>query len=171
MVDAFQAQLSLSGLAEENLQARVRGVTLMAISNAEGHLVLATGNKSELAVGYATLYGDMAGGYAPLRDVYKTLVWRLSRWRNRDGEVIPHEVIERAPSAELAPGQTDQDSLPPYEVLDPILELVGLVLADVLELLAVLAFAAAHDRRKHVKPCALTKIKNTINHLAYSLGL
>ena len=87
-----------------------------------GRLLLATGNKSELAVGYATLYGDMAGGYAPLRDVYKTQVWALARWRNREGEVIPREVIERAPTAELAPGQTDQDQLPPYATLDAILE-------------------------------------------------
>jgi NAD+ synthase (glutamine-hydrolysing) len=107
---------------EENLQARVRGNLLMALSNKTGRIVLTTGNKSELAVGYATLYGDMAGGYAPIRDVYKTLVYRLAAWRNRDGEVIPAEVIRRAPSAELAPGQTDQDSLPPYAVLDAILE-------------------------------------------------
>ena len=106
----------------QNLQARCRGVMLMAVSNRMGRLLLTTGNKSEVAVGYATLYGDMAGGYAPLRDVYKTLVWRLARWRNRDGEVIPREVIERAPTAELAPGQLDQDQLPPYETLDAILE-------------------------------------------------
>jgi len=106
----------------QNLQARCRGVMLMAVSNKMGRLLLTTGNKSEVAVGYATLYGDMAGGYAPLRDVYKTLVWRLARWRNRDGEVIPREVIERAPTAELAPDQTDQDLLPPYETLDAILE-------------------------------------------------
>jgi NAD+ synthase (glutamine-hydrolysing) len=109
-------------LTAQNLQARCRGVMLMAASNRTGRLLLSTGNKSEVAVGYATLYGDMAGGYAPLRDVYKTLVWRLARWRNRDGEVIPREVIERPPTAELAPGQTDQDQLPPYEVLDAILE-------------------------------------------------
>ena len=106
----------------QNLQARCRGVMLMAVSNRMGSLLLTTGNKSELAVGYATLYGDMAGGFAPLADVYKTLVWKLARWRNREGEVIPNEVIERAPTAELAPGQTDQDSLPPYETLDAILE-------------------------------------------------
>lgn len=110
-----------SDTSEENLQARVRGNLLMALSNKHGRLVLTTGNKSELAVGYATLYGDMAGGYAPIRDVYKTQVWDLARWRNRDGEVIPDEVIRRAPSAELAPGQTDQDSLPPYAELDAIL--------------------------------------------------
>lgn len=118
-------------LTEENLQARVRGVLLMALSNKFGGLVLTTGNKSEVAVGYATLYGDMCGGYAPLKDVYKTLVWRLARWRNRDeaercGDaaawVIPPAVIERAPSAELRQNQTDQDSLPPYDVLDAILE-------------------------------------------------
>jgi NAD+ synthase (glutamine-hydrolysing) len=109
-------------LTAQNIQARVRGLVLMAVSNRSGRLLLSTGNKSEVAVGYATLYGDMAGGYAPLRDVYKTRVWALARWRNRAGEVIPREVIERAPTAELAPGQTDQDQLPPYEVLDAILE-------------------------------------------------
>ncbi|HWP94795.1 MAG TPA: NAD+ synthase [Gammaproteobacteria bacterium] len=107
---------------EENIQARCRGVILMAISNKTGRLVLATGNKSEMAVGYATLYGDMAGGFAPLRDVYKTLVYRLAHDRNAIAPVIPAAVIARAPSAELAPGQTDQDTLPPYEVLDAILE-------------------------------------------------
>lgn len=107
---------------EENLQARCRGVILMAISNKTGRMVLTTGNKSEMAVGYATLYGDMAGGFAPLKDVPKTLVYRLARWRNRDRTVIPERVLERPPSAELAPDQKDSDSLPPYEVLDPILE-------------------------------------------------
>ena len=107
---------------EENLQARIRGTLLMSLSNKLGGLVLTTGNKSELAVGYSTLYGDMAGGFSVIKDVPKTLVYRLSRWRNRNGEVIPHRIIERAPSAELAPDQKDEDSLPPYEVLDQILE-------------------------------------------------
>jgi len=108
---------------EENLQARIRGVLLMSLSNKLGALVLTTGNKSELAVGYSTLYGDMAGGFSVIKDVPKTLVYQLSRWRNRDGEVIPQRIIDRPPSAELAPDQTDQDSLPEYEVLDQILEL------------------------------------------------
>lgn len=109
-------------VAEENLQARIRGTILMGISNKFGGMVVATGNKSEMAVGYATLYGDMAGGYAVLKDVYKTLVYRLSRWRNRDGEVIPTAIVEKAPSAELRPDQFDTDSLPPYDVLDAVLE-------------------------------------------------
>ncbi|WP_218668123.1 NAD+ synthase [Vreelandella utahensis] len=107
---------------EENLQARIRGTLLMSLSNKFGSLVLTTGNKSELAVGYSTLYGDMAGGFSVLKDVSKTLVYRLSRWRNREEEAIPRRIIERPPSAELAPGQKDEDSLPPYEVLDRILE-------------------------------------------------
>lgn len=107
---------------EENIQARCRGVLLMALSNKTGKLLLTTGNKSELAVGYATLYGDMAGGFAPLRDVFKTLVYRLVAYRNNLGEVIPREVIERAPSAELRADQKDSDSLPDYAVLDAILE-------------------------------------------------
>lgn len=109
--------------SEENIQARSRGVLLMAISNKKGYLVLTTGNKSEMAVGYATLYGDMAGGLDVLKDVPKTLVFELSRYRNTVSEVIPESVITRPPSAELAPDQTDEDSLPPYEVLDQILEL------------------------------------------------
>jgi NAD+ synthase (glutamine-hydrolysing) len=128
MVDAFQSQLSLTGLAEENLQARVRGVTLMAISNAEGHLVLATGNKSELSVGYSTIYGDAVGGFAPIKDVPKVDVWRLARWRNAEAESqgrtppIPPSSIEKPPSAELRPGQLDSDSLPDYHVLDDLLD-------------------------------------------------
>ncbi len=106
---------------EENLQARCRGVLLMAISNKTGKLVLTTGNKSETAVGYSTLYGDMAGGFAPIKDVLKTTVYRLAAWRNRQSPVIPQRVIDRPPSAELRPDQTDQDSLPPYDVLDAIL--------------------------------------------------
>ena len=113
-------------VSEQNIQARCRGVLLMAISNKKGLLVLTTGNKSELAVGYATLYGDMAGGFDVLKDVSKTMVYRLAEYRNHldgdGGEVIPREVIERPPSAELAPGQVDEDNLPPYEVLDPILD-------------------------------------------------
>ncbi|MEO8887739.1 MAG: NAD+ synthase [Jatrophihabitantaceae bacterium] len=127
MVDLFVSCLGLSGLAEENVQARVRGTTLMAISNADGHLVLATGNKSELAVGYSTIYGDAVGGFAPIKDVPKTLVWELARWRNAQaaerGEKppIPENSIDKPPSAELRPGQLDSDSLPDYAVLDPII--------------------------------------------------
>ncbi len=109
-------------VTEENIQARCRGVILMAISNKKGKILLTTGNKSEVAVGYATLYGDMAGGFAPLKDVFKTLVYRLARYRNRVSPAIPERVITRPPSAELRPDQTDQDSLPPYEILDPILK-------------------------------------------------
>ena len=107
---------------EENIQARCRGTLLMAVSNKTGKLVLATGNKSEMAVGYATLYGDMAGGFAPLKDVPKTLVYQLANWRNTSGQVIPQRVIDRPPSAELKPDQVDEDSLPPYDILDDILE-------------------------------------------------
>src|SRR6266542_2606080 len=127
MVDAFLANLSLSGLAVENLQARVRGVILMALSNHEGHLMLTTGNKSELAVGYSTLYGDSVGGFNPLKDVPKTLVWRLAKWRDAEAvrreEIppIPESSITKPPSAELRPGQLDTDSLPDYPVLDAIL--------------------------------------------------
>jgi NAD+ synthase (glutamine-hydrolysing) len=108
--------------AEENVQARCRGMLLMAISNKTGRMVLTTGNKSEMSVGYATLYGDMAGGFAPIKDCSKTLVWKLARWRNRQSRVIPERTIERAPTAELRENQLDTDSLPPYETLDPILE-------------------------------------------------
>ena len=127
MVDAYMGELELTGLAEENLQARVRGTTLMAISNQENMLVLATGNKSELACGYSTLYGDAVGGYAPIKDIYKVDVWALSRWRNKValevGEVppIPVRSIEKEPSAELRPDQKDSDSLPEYETLDEVL--------------------------------------------------
>ncbi len=109
-------------ITEENIQARVRGLLVMAISNKTGKMVLTTGNKSEMAVGYATLYGDMAGGFAAIKDVPKTMVYRLARYRNRLSPVIPERVLEREPSAELAPDQKDSDSLPPYEVLDPIIE-------------------------------------------------
>jgi NAD+ synthase (glutamine-hydrolysing) len=128
MVDAFQAGLDLTGLAAENLQARVRGVILMGLSNAEGHLALTTGNKSELATGYSTLYGDSAGGFGPIKDLPKTLVWDLARWRNADaasrGETapIPENSITKPPSAELSPGQLDSDSLPDYQTLDAILD-------------------------------------------------
>jgi len=127
MVDAYMNNLVLKGLAEENLQARVRGTTLMGISNQEGHLVLATGNKSELAVGYSTLYGDAVGGFAPIKDIYKTDVWALARWRNEvavaAGAVAPIPVnsIEKEPSAELRPDQKDSDSLPDYLLLDRVL--------------------------------------------------
>jgi NAD+ synthase (glutamine-hydrolysing) len=133
MVDAFGASLAPAGFPEtglpaENLQARVRGVVLMGLSNAAGHLVLTTGNKSELATGYSTLYGDSAGGFGPIKDVPKTLVWELSRWRNAEAErqgatpPIPENSITKPPSAELAPGQMDTDSLPPYEVLDALID-------------------------------------------------
>ena len=108
---------------EENIQARTRGILLMAISNKFNKLVLTTGNKSEMSVGYATLYGDMAGGYSPLKDLWKTLVYRLAKWRNKKEEIIPENIINRAPTAELRENQLDQDSLPDYEILDPILEL------------------------------------------------
>ena len=108
---------------EENLQARLRGITLMALSNKFGHLLLSTGNKSELAVGYCTLYGDMAGGLSVINDVSKTMVYRLARWMNREKEIIPHATIDKPPSAELRANQTDQDALPPYDLLDAILDL------------------------------------------------
>jgi NAD+ synthetase len=107
---------------DENLQARIRGMLLMALSNRTGRIVLTTGNKSEMAVGYATLYGDMAGGFAVIKDVFKTFVYRLADYRNSLSEVIPRNIIDRAPSAELKPDQTDQDTLPPYAVLDAIIE-------------------------------------------------
>jgi NAD+ synthase (glutamine-hydrolysing) len=133
VVDAFVKELAPAGFPEtglpaENLQARVRGVVLMGLSNADGHLVLTTGNKSELAAGYSTLYGDSAGGFAPIKDVFKTMVWELARWRNAEAArhgmtpPIPENSITKPPSAELAPGQLDTDSLPPYEVLDALLD-------------------------------------------------
>ena len=127
MVANFIENLRVDGVAEENLQARVRGSTLMALSNQEGHLVLATGNKSELAVGYSTMYGDAVGGFAPIKDLYKTQVWQLAKWRNElailQGQTppIPLSSIEKEPSAELRPNQKDTDSLPDYKVLDQIL--------------------------------------------------
>ncbi len=108
-------------VTEENIQARVRGVLMMALSNKFGALLLTTGNKSEIAVGYCTLYGDMCGGLAVISDVLKTEVYALSRWINRDREIIPQNTIDKVPSAELRPGQTDQDSLPPYDVLDALI--------------------------------------------------
>jgi NAD+ synthase (glutamine-hydrolysing) len=128
MVTAFREELELEGLALENLQARIRAVIWMALSNQEGHLVLACGNKSELAVGYSTIYGDAVGGFAPIKDLWKTEVWELAKWRNEEaarlGEVepIPPSTITKEPSAELSPGQKDTDSLPPYPVLDAILD-------------------------------------------------
>ena len=145
MVDAFEAELALDGLAAENLQARVRGVILMGLSNAAGHLVLTTGNKSEIATGYSTLYGDSAGGFAPIKDVPKTLVWDLARWRNeeaaRQGQAppIPEHSISKPPSAELRPGQLDTDSLPDYALLDAILD------DYVVEDMGVAELAARHD--------------------------
>jgi NAD+ synthase (glutamine-hydrolysing) len=129
MFDAYMGALGLTGLAEENLQSRLRGTVLMSLSNEEGHIVLAPGNKSELAVGYSTLYGDSVGAYAPIKDVYKTSVFALARWRNRAalkrGHIppIPENSISKPPSAELRPGQVDTDSLPDYPVLDRILSL------------------------------------------------
>ena len=128
MVRAFEGDLELNGLASENLQARMRGVILMALSNNAGHLTLTTGNKSELAVGYSTIYGDSVGGFAPIKDVEKSMVWELAKWRNRwailnnQTPPIPENSITKAPSAELRPDQTDQDSLPEYDVLDGILD-------------------------------------------------
>ena len=146
MVDAFEAELALHGLAAENLQARVRGMILMSLSNENGHLVLTTGNKSEIATGYSTLYGDSAGGFAPIKDVLKTLVWDLARWRNQQAEArgetppIPPNSITKPPSAELSPGQLDSDSLPDYPVLDALLH-------DYVELDLGMAalIAAGHD--------------------------
>jgi NAD+ synthase (glutamine-hydrolysing) len=122
MVEAYRAATHLGGLALENLQARVRGTLLMALSNQHGHLVLTTGNKSELATGFSTLYGDSAGGFAPIKDVPKTLVWALARWRNTLSPAIPVASIEKPPSAELAPGQLDSDRLPDYAALDALLD-------------------------------------------------
>jgi NAD+ synthase (glutamine-hydrolysing) len=128
MVAVFVGQLGLTGLAEENVQARCRGMTLMGLSNQHGHLVLATGNKTELAVGYSTIYGDAVGGFAPIKDVPKTLVWELARWRNElavsRGQTppIPENSINKPPSAELRPGQLDADSLPDYDLLDRVLD-------------------------------------------------
>jgi NAD+ synthase (glutamine-hydrolysing) len=162
MVDAFQADLQVGGLAVENLQARVRGVILMTLSNAEGHLVLTTGNKSEIATGYSTLYGDSAGGFAPIKDVPKTLVWDLARWRNeaaaRRGQAppIPENSILKPPSAELAPGQLDTDTLPDYAVLDPVLE--DYVVED---MGAAELVAAGHD------PALVDRVIAMVDHAEY----
>ena len=162
MVVAFDADLGLTGLAAENLQSRVRGVLLMALSNAEGHLVLTTGNKSELATGYSTLYGDSAGGFGPIKDVPKTLVWELARWRNseaaRRGEVppIPENSITKPPSAELAPGQLDTDSLPAYELLDAVLD--DYVVHD---MGAAELIAAGHD------PALVHRVIAMVDHSEY----
>ena len=136
---AFEDMVDLKGLAGENVQARIRAVTLMAISNSEGRLLLTTGNKSEIAVGYSTMYGDSAGGFAPIKDVLKTDVWRLARWLNasRGKELIPISSIEKPPSAELSPGQLDSDSLPDYNLLDDILRLLIEKTATVDEVVAL----------------------------------
>jgi NAD+ synthase (glutamine-hydrolysing) len=162
MVDAFQGELGLHGLAAENLQARVRGVILMGLSNAEGHLALTTGNKSELGTGYSTLYGDSAGGFGPIKDVPKVLVWDLARWRNAEaasrGETppIPENSITKPPSAELAPGQLDSDSLPDYQVLDAILD--DYVVKD----LGVAGLVAAgHD------PALVDRVVAMVDHAEY----
>jgi NAD+ synthase (glutamine-hydrolysing) len=162
MVDAFQADLQLTGLAAENLQSRVRGMILMSLSNAEGHLVLTTGNKSELATGYSTLYGDSAGGFGPIKDVPKTLVWDLARWRNEEaagrGETppIPENSILKPPSAELAPGQLDTDTLPDYAVLDALLD--DYVVAD---MGAAELVAAGHD------PALVDRVIAMVDHAEY----
>jgi NAD+ synthase len=170
-VAAFGAMLApiFVGLApditEENIQARIRGVLLMAISNKRGAMVLTTGNKSEMSVGYATLYGDMCGGYSVLKDVYKTTVFALSRWRNQQlppdargpaGTVIPEGIITKPPSAELRPDQKDQDSLPPYDELDAILQ--GLVEQDLSPRELV---AQGHD------PAAVRQVSNLLDLAEY----
>ncbi|WP_031188060.1 MULTISPECIES: NAD+ synthase [Streptomyces] len=169
MFDAYMASLELTGVAEENLQARLRGTTLMALSNQEGHLVLAPGNKSELACGYSTLYGDAVGGFGPIKDVYKSDVFRLARWRNRSAAghgrtpPIPENSITKPPSAELRPGQVDTDSLPDYEILDAILELyvdrdqgreriVGLGYEDDLVVRVLRMVDAAEYKRRQYPP-------------------
>jgi NAD+ synthase (glutamine-hydrolysing) len=161
--DAFLATLAgeFRGLpwdtTEENIQARIRGTLLMALSNKYGSIVLTTGNKSEMAVGYATLYGDMAGGFAVIKDIRKMLVYALARYRNSLGRVIPERVLTRPPSAELRPNQTDQDSLPPYEVLDGIIERYmerGETVADI-----VAAGYAEADVRKVVRLIRLNEYK------------
>jgi NAD+ synthase (glutamine-hydrolysing) len=159
---------SAFGVAEENLQARARGAILMAISNKHGPMVVATGNKSEMAAGYATLYGDMVGGYAVLKDVFKTLVYDLARWRNKHGEVIPQNSIDKAPSAELRPDQKDSDSLPPYVILDAILERyieddwsVGDIVADGYDPALVLKVTRMVDRNEYKRRQAAPGVKIT----------
>lgn len=156
------------GVAEENLQARARGTVAMAISNKFGPMVLATGNKSEMAVGYATLYGDMVGGYSVLKDVLKGVVYELARWRNKDGEVIPQNSIDKPPSAELRPNQKDSDSLPPYDVLDPILERyiendmgVAEIVAEGYDAETVLEVARLVDRNEYKRRQSAPGVKIT----------
>ena len=156
------------GVAEENLQSRARGAILMAISNKFGDMVVATGNKSEMAAGYATLYGDMVGGYAVLKDVFKTLVYDLARWRNKDAEVIPQGSIDKPPSAELRPGQLDSDSLPPYEELDAILERyverdmgVNAIVDDGYDRVLVTTIARLVDRNEYKRRQAAPGVKIT----------
>jgi NAD+ synthase (glutamine-hydrolysing) len=155
--------------AEENLQARARGAMLMAISNKHGPMVVATGNKSEMAAGYATLYGDMVGGFAVLKDVFKTLVYDLARWRNKDGDVIPQNTIDKPPSAELRPNQKDSDSLPPYEIFDEILSLyveADLGVAAIVELgfdpQLVARVAGMVDRNEYKRRQAAPGVKITV---------
>ncbi len=157
------------GVAEENIQARVRGALLMALSNKFGPMVLATGNKSEMAAGYATLYGDMVGGYAVLKDVFKTLVYELAIWRNRDGEAIPENSISKPPSAELRPDQKDSDSLPPYDLFDAILERyierdmgVTDIIAEGYDPSTVLRVAAMVDRNEYKRRQAAPGVKITV---------
>jgi NAD+ synthase (glutamine-hydrolysing) len=157
------------GVAEENLQARARGAILMAISNKHGPMVVATGNKSEMAAGYATLYGDMVGGYAVLKDVFKTLVYDLSRWRNKQDEVIPQNTIDKPPSAELRPDQVDSDTLPAYEVLDAILQRYVEADLGVNELIdmgfdpeIVSAVASMVDRNEYKRRQAAPGVKITV---------
>ncbi|MFZ0014608.1 MAG: NAD+ synthase [Acidimicrobiia bacterium] len=156
------------GVAEENLQARARGATLMAISNKHGPMVLATGNKSEMAAGYATLYGDMVGGYSVLKDVFKGLVYELAGWRNKQGEAIPQRTIDKPPSAELRPNQKDSDSLPPYEVLDAVLERyieddmgVAEIVADGFDPETVVTIARMVDRNEYKRRQAAPGVKIT----------
>lgn len=175
--DIYEAQLqSLAplfegtpfGVAEENLQSRARGAILMAISNKFGSMVVATGNKSEMAAGYATLYGDMVGGYAVLKDVFKTVVYELARWRNKEEEVIPQNTIDKPPSAELRPDQRDSDSLPPYEILDAILERyverdmgVESIVSDGYDLDLVTEVARMVDRNEYKRRQAAPGVKIT----------
>jgi len=174
MFEAFVAQLKdefqgrARDVTEENIQARIRGTLLMAVSNKTGKMVLTTGNKSEMAVGYATLYGDMAGGYGAIKDVFKTMVYRLAEYRNRIQPVIPRRVIERAPSAELAPDQRDSDSLPPYDVLDPILERYverdqppEAIIAAGFDAATVLRVAAMVDRNEYKRRQATPGVRIT----------
>ncbi|HEX9627282.1 MAG TPA: NAD+ synthase, partial [Acidiferrobacterales bacterium] len=155
-------------VTEENLQARIRGTLLMAVSNKTGRMVITTGNKSEMAVGYATLYGDMAGGFAAIKDVFKTMVYRLAAWRNRAAPVIPDRVLTRAPSAELRPDQKDTDSLPPYEILDPILERYverdrspAEIVADGFDAATVARVAAMVDRNEYKRRQAAPGVRIT----------